>query len=432
MTSKKALAVGFLSILLLALSGSRIITAQQDPFVRVEDGRFVLNGNHYYFTGANFWNAMALGSEKAGGDRQRLATELDALSERGLTNLRILASSEGMGAGQTVQPEPRRYNEDLLRGLDFLLAEMGRRQMKAVLVLNNFNSSSGGMAQYVSWTTGTSIPDGSEAQGSVDQPNYASRFYADFDAQRLYLDFVFELIHRINHITGVMYRDDPTIMAWQLANEPRGLVLSDEYVEWVDKAAGFIQLHDPNHLVSLGGAGKLAASDGTQFEWVSTSPYLDYITVHLWMEDWGWYEPQSAEAAFPEAVGRAMGYLADHVSLARAINKPMVLDAFGASRDGGSVDVSSTTTSRDRYFRMILETIFRLAEEGNVTAGSNVWIWAGTARQSVGRSSSSLGRYSIYDGDKSTLDVLSSYATMMNDLNVPLESPTSDDRIDGQ
>lgn len=29
-----------------------------------------------------------------------------------------------------------------------------------------------------------------------------------------------KIVNRRNSITGVLYRDDPTIMAWDLANEP--------------------------------------------------------------------------------------------------------------------------------------------------------------------------------------------------------------------
>lgn len=153
------------------------------------------------------------------------------------------------------------YDEDLLQGLDFLLAEMARRDMKAVLVLNNFFQWSGGMAQYVSWATGTPIPYPATEQGGAtwdDFQNYAARFFANYEAQRFFLDYIHTLVHRENTITGTRYRDDPTIMAWQLANEPRGFRYSDQYVAWVDQVAGFLQLIDPNHLVSLGGEGKLA------------------------------------------------------------------------------------------------------------------------------------------------------------------------------
>lgn len=32
--------------------------------------------------------------------------------------------------------------------------------------------------------------------------------------------YVKKIVNRRNSITGVLYRDDPTIMAWDLANEP--------------------------------------------------------------------------------------------------------------------------------------------------------------------------------------------------------------------
>ena len=53
---------------------------------------------------------------------------------------------------------PGEYDGSVLDGLDFLLAEMGKRGMRAVMVLNNFWQWSGGMAQYVSWHEKTPIP----------------------------------------------------------------------------------------------------------------------------------------------------------------------------------------------------------------------------------------------------------------------------------
>ncbi len=38
--------------------------------------------------------------------------------------------------------------------------------------------------------------------------------------QAAYLDFVTAIVLRKNSITGVLYRDDPTILAWDIANEP--------------------------------------------------------------------------------------------------------------------------------------------------------------------------------------------------------------------
>jgi mannan endo-1,4-beta-mannosidase len=37
----------------------------------------------------------------------------------------------------------------------------------------------------------------------------------------MYKNFFKALITRVNTVTGVAYRDDPTIFAWELINEPR-------------------------------------------------------------------------------------------------------------------------------------------------------------------------------------------------------------------
>ena len=68
-----------------------------DAFVRVENGRFVLDGKPCYFLGTNFWYGPILGSKGPGGDRERLARELDTLAACGVTNLRVLVGADGGG-----------------------------------------------------------------------------------------------------------------------------------------------------------------------------------------------------------------------------------------------------------------------------------------------------------------------------------------------
>ena len=75
------------------------------------------------------------------GDRTRLLKELDELKAHGITNLRILVGAEGGDQDFTVTPalqtEKGKYNQELLDGLDFVLAEMGKRDLNAILYLNN-------------------------------------------------------------------------------------------------------------------------------------------------------------------------------------------------------------------------------------------------------------------------------------------------------
>src|SRR6187455_554673 len=123
-------------------------------FVKVKDTQFELQGKPYFFVGTNFWYGMNLGSKGPGGNRQRLIRELDALKKMGVTNLRVVAGSEGPDSEPyrmvpAMQTKPGEYNMEVVDGLDFLLAEMKKRDMRAVMCLADFWNWSGGMGQYI-------------------------------------------------------------------------------------------------------------------------------------------------------------------------------------------------------------------------------------------------------------------------------------------
>ncbi|OZC01326.1 glycoside hydrolase 5 family protein [Rubricoccus marinus] len=438
-----------LALAALAVLLSVAPAAQPDAFVRVKDAHFVRDGQPYYFVGANLWFGMNLGSPEAGGDRERLVRELDRLQALGVTNLRVMAASEGP-AGEpwrvhpAVQNAPGEYDESLLRGLDFLLAEMGKRDMTAVLVLNNFFHWSGGMAQYHSWASGEPVPYPNAGEHTWDEfQMFAAEFYVDAEAQAMFEAYLRHVVLRENTITGADYRDDPTIMAWQLGNEPRGFQNSDAYVLWADRTAALLQTLDPNHLVSLGGEGKLQNGyevPRTQFERVSSSPHLDYLTVHIWIENWQWFQPRTdPEGTFVEALGNALAYLGDHAAIADRLGKPLVVEEFGASRDGLDYRPEAATTYRDRYYRALYQAIYSLAVAGRPVAGSNVWSWSGEGKPLAPGGTwepgnpltgdpphENQGWYSIYAEDDSTQAVLKRYAALMRALGASDENPATD------
>ena len=49
----------------------------------------------------------------------------------------------------------------------------------------------------------------------------SASFYRDAKAQEAFRFAVKQLITRKNSVNGRLYNEDPTIMSWQLANEPR-------------------------------------------------------------------------------------------------------------------------------------------------------------------------------------------------------------------
>lgn len=147
-----------MGILLLGSCNSRRETnsSVESQFISIKNGQFIRKGKPYYYIGTNYWYGASLGSSGEGGNRKRLVKELDLMKANGIDNLRILAGAEGPnGEPRRVSPamqmEPGRYDENLLDGLDFLLDEMRKREMVAILFVNNAWEWFGGFSQYVNW-----------------------------------------------------------------------------------------------------------------------------------------------------------------------------------------------------------------------------------------------------------------------------------------
>lgn len=401
----------------------------QSDFVTVTDGHFEVADSAYFCIGANYWYGVQLAAGLQEGDRDRLRNELDQLKKLGINNLRIMVGSEGPANAPyriqpTLQDEPGVFDTSLLLGLDLIMEELAQRDMRAVLCLTNFFHWSGGMAQYVAWATKQPIPYPHTGEHSwTEFQEYSATFYQNRRAKKWFRQFIRTLTGRTNQLNGRTYRADPTIMAWQLANEPRGFSQADAYVKWVRKTAALLQRQAPNHLISLGGEGFLPNADiGTRFEEVSEIKHLDYLTVHVWAENWGWYQP-AEPGTYVQALEKAILYLDRHLPIAAATEKPIVLEEFGLSRDGGSHDPDTPTTIRDHYFSTILDYIYEKSAAGQGYGGLNFWSWSGEGRPPrpaqmwkptdplTGDPPHELqGWYSVYSTDTSTLEVIHHYA----------------------
>jgi mannan endo-1,4-beta-mannosidase len=195
---------------------SFVITVQCSSFITVKDGRLSLNDQEYLYVGTNFWYGANLASKGLGGDRPRLLRELDHLHSLGINNLRLQAGSEGPDTEPwriipSMQSSPGGYNDDILDGLDFLLYEMNKRQMYAVMCLNNFWHWSGGFAQYIVWAGGA---DKIPYPGDYDTFElFAARFYQLPKAVELFENHIRLILSRRNRYSNISYTQDPTIVS---------------------------------------------------------------------------------------------------------------------------------------------------------------------------------------------------------------------------
>jgi mannan endo-1,4-beta-mannosidase len=408
-------------------------------FVKVKGVQFTRDNKPYYFIGANFWQGMNLGSKGPGGDRAKLVRELDRLQAMGITNLRIMAASEGPDTEPwrmvpALQKSPGVYDEAVMDGLDFFISELGARNMTAVVTLNNFWPWSGGMAQYVSWHGGGAIPYPPPAEGGDwgKFQKYSAQFYSNKAAVKNFRDVVKTLITRMNPYTQRSYADEPAIMAWQLANEPRGSSNTKDFNIWISETASFIKSLDRNHLVTVGSEGDTPSpvNAGNDFIKNHSSPNIDYATIHIWVTNWDWFDPLKKDETYPVAVRKMKDYFKSHVERATTFGKPVVLEEFGIGRAGGSYDPKADVVLRDQFYKEVFNEAYQSAKIGSPLAGVAFWAWAGENRPPrpgapwkpgdpwLGDPPHEFqGWYSVYDCDTTTVKVITEFAAKFNALS---------------
>lgn len=358
------------------------------PFIQVKNGQFIRNGQPYYYIGANFWYGAILASEGTGGNRERLHRELDSLKAIGVDNLRILVGSDGKRGvptkvEPTLQKAPGIYNDTILAGLDYLLAEMEKRDMLAVLYLNNSWEWSGGYSQYLAWAREDKAPVPA-VDGWPAFMNYVKEFVVSDSAQALFANHVRYILTRTNRYTHRKYTDDPTIMSWQIGNEPRAFA-SDSihkaaFAEWMSKTSSLIRSLDPNHLISTGSEGKHGCEeDIALFEKVHADTNIDYMNIHIWPYNWGWAPKDSLQENLEKACTNTQAYIDEHLNIAKKYQKPLVLEEFGYPRDSFQFGKNISTHARDGYYKCIFDLIVKHATHQSLLAGCNFWGWGGLA-----------------------------------------------------
>ena len=417
----------------LAAASALPAASSANRIIRRSGMTFTSGGKPYRIAGTNMWYAAYLGAFNL----DRLKRELDRVAALGINNVRILGSSEFSPLKNSVRPTFRNrtphFNETLLRGLDYALAEMGRRNIRTVLYLTNFWEWSGGMMTYLYWTNGRRYVNMNDpAHPWPEFPDMSSEFYGHAAAVGMFDDYVRAVVGRRNSVTGQLYRDDPTILSWQLANEPRpggssaaGRNHMKAYLAWIGGTARLIKSIDPNHMVSTGSEGTMGCIDSEKcVADAHRSPSIDYVNAHIWPQNWSWADPKDLAGTWPTVERNTREYLARQVAIARTLNKPLVIEEFGMPRDGGSFEPGTPTTYKDRFYQLITGAVLDSVRSGGPLQGCNFWGWGGEGRAQhadhhfVRGDTSYLadpphepqGWYSVFDTDASTQAVIRNYA----------------------
>jgi len=270
-----------------------------------------------------------------------------------------------------------------LERLDYVLAKAADAKLKVIVVLVNNWREFGGVDQYLMWY-------GRAAH---------HEFFTAPELRRAYEQWLAHVILRKNQLNGRVYRDDPTVFAWELANEPRmndGSAFdrpngwdAQTLTRWADEMSAYVKTLDPNHLVAVGDEGFLngggehwayAAKDGVDHRALTALRGVDFGTFHLYPEQWG------VTAEWGSA------WISEHLRVARELGKPTLFEEYGMTVDraGGTTgDITRGAAERERAYRSWNETLLRGG--GN---GALAWMLAGMDEPSAGKP---VARYPDYD-----------------------------------
>jgi mannan endo-1,4-beta-mannosidase len=301
-----------------------------ESFVRREGSRLLDEaGRPVRALGANIYYLQQLFSYAIqSGDETRAAPALAALDHAVCLRMPVVRTGAFNDSTDTaaIRPAPGQYREEGLRGLDRAVAEARRRGLRLILVLANNHEAYGGLPAYARWAGAGRTPED---------------FFVDTGMQTYWTDYVSFLLGRINPETGLRYRDEPAVLAWEIANELRcprcrGTTLTTETIA---RLAAHLRRTGARQLIGDGGEGfdddfaqylgitngyAVRGDEGMSFSRLARVPDLDLISYHLYPHPWGLNSGTDS-----------LIWIGRHETIARAAGKVPYLGEFGQRRPDG-------------------------------------------------------------------------------------------------
>lgn len=298
---------------------------QGSGFVQSSNGTLTLNGAPFRFGGTNSYPLMYSNSSTVDQILQTVASSNLKVVRMWVFCDTTCGNDFFFQTFNTTTRAPA-YN-DVTRGLDnvdLAVNEANTLGIKLILTLTNNWTDFGGMDTYVKWHNG----------------QYHDQFYTDPTILQWYENWVSHVLNHVNTVQGpsfgVAYKNDPTIMAWELANEPEcggsgppnGLPTSGNcntqtIVNWITEAASYIKTVDSNHLVAVGDEGFIcdpsscSNANGVDSASFSGVADVDFVGFHLYPDSWGW------------SIAESDTFIANQESIATNLGKPLYMGEFG-------------------------------------------------------------------------------------------------------
>ncbi|KAK6919572.1 Glycoside hydrolase, family 5 [Dillenia turbinata] len=364
--------VGFASLLafMYMLFGDLKIDLQQQiklSFVQRNGTQFYVDGRPVYINGWNSYWLMDHAVDEY--TRPRVRAMLQAGAKMGLTVCRTWAFNDG--AYHALQVSPGRFDGRVFVALDHVIAEAGRHGIRLLLSLVNNLQAFGGKTQYVKWAW----EEGVGLSSSNDS------FFFDPSIRHYFKNYVKTVLTRKNTITGIEYRDDPTIFAWELMNEPRCTsdASGDSLQDWIEEMAAFVKSIDSKHLLTLGlegfygpkspksltvNPGPWSSLLGADFIRNSKISAIDFASAHIYPDQW--FHDQGLEEKLKFVAKWTRSHIEDGD---KELKKPVMFTEFGLS----NLNKDFHPAQRERFYKVVFDILHESAKHNGSGAGSFVW-----------------------------------------------------------
>jgi Endo-beta-mannanase len=304
----------------------------QDNFITIKNRKFYSGNKEYNFLG---FNAYYLQSEAASKGRQYIIDSVfKQASNYGIKVIRTWAFNEGdIGPGSgVIMNAPYVLDETGLKGLDYVALRAGQYGIKLILALANNYSDLGGIPQYLGWE---------KKLLNINKPEH-SDFFSNDSLKQWYKFYMKSLLERENSFTGIKYKNDKTIFAFELINEASNTGEPIEILlDWYNEMSVYFKSIDKNHLLTTGEEGYdncpqgYSGADlfyngadylfngykGSSFSANAGLSRIDYCSVHLY----------PALAGFSLPAGKT--WITDHAAIADIYLKPLLCGELGVKTD---------------------------------------------------------------------------------------------------
>lgn len=367
-------------------------------FVTVENTKFKLGKNDFYFQGGNIHH---IAFNKSGSPTNFSNNDIDAIfkhyKEKKITVVRAWAyfNKDVTDSNETAFQLDWRtgVNNAGVQKLYYVIKKAEEYDIKLILAFTNFEQDFGGMAWYVKkylekfeGKTNINLREDFKKNGK-----YGSRkidFYWNGKIKSAFKLYVSSLLNSKNPLTGRLIKNEPAIMAWDLANEPHTIDNAESWPNkgnavygWLNEMANYVKSIDKNHLITTGEEGYLAdrnTKTGFPYSWINDGTKgvdfaknrwiknIDFMTIHAYPDRWREGADGDARAALEWG---AFNFFKNRADLSKQANMPLVMEEYGYSFEN---DRKQSPSNNKRIRGEYLRRMHQIANNNNI-AGMVVW-----------------------------------------------------------